>query len=100
MKVKLTHAEMQALIALFNRYVRSVSTGNIIDRMVLALLEQVYVRLWAKGPEPTAGSLKMSEAEAIAFWAFWNAIELPLDMVFEQNLIMKLSIKIHQTLQL
>lgn len=100
MKVKLTRAEMHALFFLFDHYARPAVPSNIIDRMVIVLVHQIYTRLWAKGPEPAAGSLKMSEAEAIAFWAFWSTQEFPGYMVFERNLIMKINLKIHQTLQL
>ena len=100
MNIKLNRSELLSLRQLFVSRVEPLDPANSIDRLVVVLLKQVYNRLWAKGPNPAPGSLKLSEAEAIAFWAFWTAQELPLTMMFEQNMLRQINTKIHQTLQL
>lgn len=100
MNIKLNRSELLSLRQLFVSRVEPLEPCNSIDRLVVVLLKQVYNRLWAKGPNPSPGSLKLSEAEAIAFWAFWTAQELPLTMMFEQNMLRQINSKIHQTLQL
>ena len=100
MNIKLNRSELLSLRQLFVSRVEPLDPATSIDRLVVVLLKQVYNRLWAKGPNPAPGSLKLSEAEAIAFWAFWTAQELPLTMMFEQNMLRQINTKIHQTLQL
>lgn len=100
MTLKLNRSELCALRNLFADRVEPLDPSNSIDRLVVILLRQVYDRLWAKGPDPSPGTLKLSEAEAIAFWAFWTAQELPITMSFEQNMLRQINFKIHQTLQL
>lgn len=100
MNIKLNRSELLALRNLFATRVKPLDPSNSIDRLVVILLRQVYDRLWAKGPNPKPGSLKLTDAEAIAFWAFWTAQELPEDMPYEQNMLRQINFKIHQTLQL
>lgn len=99
-KIKLSRAEHAVLRYLFETRVNTLEPTNTIDRLVLTLLYQVYYRLWKKGPNPGAGSLTMSEPEAIAFWSFWTAQELPEDMPFEHNMLRQINSNIHQKLLL
>lgn len=98
--VKLSRSEHEVLRHLFETRVNGLETNNTIDRMVLTLLDEVYFRLWKKGPNPASGSLTMSEPEAIAFWSFWTAQELPATMWFEQNMLRRINSTIHQKLLL
>jgi hypothetical protein len=98
MKLKLTKAQFKALYALFQHMIVGAKPKGLEARLLRALLFNIYEKMYKKAiDEKTRYSLSLSEEEALAFWVFFNKFNyIPVEMIFEANLVQTICNNIHQ----
>lgn len=98
MKLKLTREQFKALYKIlegfsFNQiYVKEMATKLIIELMFI-----VHKKFHSKEFNYKKNvTINLTDAEAMAFWMFFQHFKLRKDMPFEKNLIQTISNSIHQ----
>lgn len=99
MKLKLDHSEFTSMLQMFATIVIGQETDNPAGKLHKALMMQIYEKLYKSGVRPKASySIGLTDAEAIAFWFFWQKHEFKNPASYEANLVRTTNNLIHQKL--
>lgn len=97
MKLKLTHSEFTAMLQMFICIVLPQPAGNIEQILFKSLLMQIYEKLYKHAiHSKDRYAIKLTEAETIAFYAFWQKHQFSNPVSFEANLVRQIINSINQ----
>jgi nitrate/nitrite-specific signal transduction histidine kinase len=95
-KLKLTYQEFDALYRIFQQLCQKYACQDMIDKLLHVLMTSIFIKLHTMSViKKEKYSVKMSEAEAIAFWEVLSDHKLDNE-TFEGNLLNIICQAIHQ----
>lgn len=97
MKLKLSYSQFQALKELLE-LVTNTEVATLEAKLLMALLMSIYSKFYRKAIEKKKQyRIALKDEEALAFWVFFQKYHfVPVEMIYEANLIDTICNSIHQ----
>jgi len=97
MKLKLTRIQFKAMYSLFQNLFVAVKPKEMEAMLLHSILMGIVKKMYARDFEDRKKySLTLTDAEAQAFCVFFTKYEMPIELVYERNLILTITNLINQ----